>query len=124
MALNKELTNYEKAFYKLHGRNYSQKEVLIDRPEFIIYKMSYLRQGETYAKVFYTKDGVIDPFMTYSSQYIKDVYIKEHPLDIDEEEAKEERKEKKEKDDDKGCCGAWYCCPFRCSWKLLCSFLG
>lgn len=42
----------------------------------------------------------------------------------DEEEAKEKRKEKKEKADDKGCCGAWYCCPFRCSWKLLCSFFG
>lgn len=44
--------------------------------------------------------------------------------EYDEEEAEEKRKEKKEKDNDKGCCGAWYCCPFRCSWKLLCSFFG
>lgn len=47
--------------------------------------------------------------------------------DKDEEEAKENRKKKKERDkddDDEGCCDAWYCCPFRCSWKMLCSFLG
>lgn len=47
--------------------------------------------------------------------------------DIDEEEAKKKRNKKKERDDDdddRGCCGAWYCCPFRCSWKILCSFFG
>lgn len=46
--------------------------------------------------------------------------------DRDEEEARERRKRKKdEKDeDDKGCCGAWYCCPFRCLWKIFCCFFG
>lgn len=128
MASEREI--YRRAFYKKHPEGGKIEE---NHPCSFDDKWKY-QSGRGWSdketvRVFYTRDGVVDPFKTYSSSYL-DEYIDKHPIEYDEDEIESEierDKEKKRKDkgdDDKGCCGAWYCCPFRCSWKILCSFFG
>ena len=127
MASEKEL--YRKAFYKIHPEGGKVDENFpSSRKDNWKYKSVRGYSDKETARVFYTRDGVIDPFKTYSESYLSD-YMDEHPLDdeVDELKAEIKRKKKKDRDDDddeKGCCGAWYCCPFRCSWRMLCSFFG
>ena len=48
------------------------------------YCVGAYNQGKGEVRIFYTEDGTIDPFKTYTSSYLQNVYMQQHPLGGDD----------------------------------------
>ena len=135
MASKRDIQEQQK-FIRQNVPNPKQESVVYASISHEEYKAAKLRSvtgsGSDLKGQFWMKSGKdgtftneVDIEKTYTILKTQDI--------IDEEEAKARRKEKKKEEraerraeqrEESGCCGAWYCSPFRCSWNFFCSFLG